>query len=210
MSGFDSPLQTWNARYGREDYHFGEAPNAFLRDHARLLAAGQSALCVADGEGRNSVFLAERGVAVTAFDFSPVAVAKAERLAAARGVVVDFRLGDIYAWDWTAATYDAVIAIFIQFMSPGDRDAVFAGMKAAVKPGGLLLLQGYRPEQIEYGTGGPPRRENMYTADWLASQFSDWDVVGIDVHDDEIHEGQGHRGVSALIDLVATKPAAGR
>ena len=138
MSGFDNPLQTWNARYGREDYHFGEAPNAFLRDHAQLLAAGQSALCVADGEGRNSVFLAERGVAVTAFDFSPVAVAKAQRLAAARGVTVDFRLGDIYAWDWTAATYDAVIAIFIQFMSPGDRDAVFAGMKAAVKPGGLL------------------------------------------------------------------------
>lgn len=209
MSGFDNPLQTWNARYGRDDYHFGEAPNAFLRDQGDWLGAGQSALCVADGEGRNSVFLAERGVAVTAFDFSPVAVAKAQRLATARGVTVDFRVGDIYAWDWTATTYDAVVAIFIQFMSPDDRDAVFDGMKAAVKPGGVLLLQGYRPEQIEYGTGGPPRRENMYSAEWLASRFSGWEIRTLDAHDDAIHEGQGHRGMSALIDLVAIKPGSG-
>ena len=146
-------------------------------------------------------------MAVTAFDFSPPGVAKAQRLAARRGVAVDHRVGDILAWDWTAATYDAVVAIFIQFMGPGVREQVFAGMKSAVKPGGLLLLEGYRPEQLAYGTGGPPRAENMYTKEWLSSQFAGWDIVELNAYDAEIFEGQGHGGMSALIDLVATKPA---
>lgn len=207
MTGFDRPLLTWNTRYARDDYHFGEEPNAFLRDQAHRFMVGQSALCVADGEGRNSVFLASLGVAVTAFDFSPIAVAKAQRLAARREVAVDYRVGDIFAWDWTASTYDAVVAIFIQFMSPDERNPVFDGMLKAVKPEGLLLLQGYRPEQIEYGTGGPPRRENMYTAAWLTSRLAGWDVVELNAHDTALEEGHGHRGMSALIDLVARKPA---
>jgi SAM-dependent methyltransferase len=207
MAGFDNPLQTWNARYAREDYHFGEEPNAFLGAHVSLLSAGQTALCVADGEGRNSVFLAGRGIDVTAFDFAPNAILKARRLAARRGVDVDHRAGDMYTWDWTARAYDAVVAIFIQFMTPEDREPVFAGMKSALKPGGLLLLEGYRPEQVDYGTGGPPRRENMYTPDWLAGQVSGWDVLELKAYDAEIHEGKGHGGMSALIDLVARKPA---
>jgi SAM-dependent methyltransferase len=208
MSGFDNPLDTWNARYAHEDFHFGEEPNAFLRAGARYLKARQHVLCVADGEGRNSVFLAEQGVDVTAFDFAPNAVAKAKRLAERRGVRINHQLGDIKAWDWTAASYDAVVAVFIQFLSPTDRDPVFAGMKRATKPGGLVLLEGYRPEQVDYGTGGPPRREHMYTREWLESQFADWEILLLESYDAEIHEGKGHSGMSALIDLVARKPAA--
>jgi SAM-dependent methyltransferase len=207
MTGFDNPLQTWNARFARDDYHFGEEPNAFVRSHAHLLVAGQSALCVADGEGRNSVFLAGRGLTVTAFDFAPNAVAKAHKLAARRGVSVDHFLGDIFSWDWTAAVYDAVVGIFIQFMGPDVRDPVFAGMMAAVKPGGLMLLEGYRPEQVGYGTGGPPRRENMYTVDGLSAQFAGWEILELNAYDAEIHEGSAHGGMSALIDLVARKPS---
>jgi len=207
MSGFDNPRQTWNARYARDDYHFGEEPNAFLREHVRLLNPGQSVLCVADGEGRNSVFLAANGVVVTAFDFADNAVAKATRLATRRGVRVDHQVGDIFSWDWNCADYDALVAIFIQFMAPDEREAIFAGMKEAVKPGGLLLLEGYRPEQIEYGTGGPPRRENMYTHEWLSAQFSGWNILELEGYDAEINEGPGHGGISALIDLVARKPA---
>ena len=208
MTGFVNPLETWNARYAREDFHFGEEPNAFLRAHTHCLQAGQSALCVADGEGRNSVFLAEHGLNVTAFDFAPNAVAKAKLLAARRGVRVYHQLGDIYAWDWTAASYDAVVVVFIQFLPPVDRDPVFAGMKKTVKPGGLFLLEGYRPEQVDYGTGGPPRREHMYTREWVESQFSDWEILELKAYDAAIHEGQGHSGMSALIDLVARKQPA--
>ena len=132
MAGFDNPLETWNARFAGDDFRFGEEPNAFLLANAHYLQAGGSALCVADGEGRNSVFLAERGFEVTAFDFAPNAVAKAKRLAERRGVHVDHRLGDIYTWDWTSAAYDAVVVVFIQFLPPDDREPVFAGMKSAL------------------------------------------------------------------------------
>jgi SAM-dependent methyltransferase len=206
LTGFDNPLETWNARFAHEDFHFGEEPNAFLQAQAHWLRQGCSVLCVADGEGRNSVWLAEQGFAVTAFDFAPNGVAKARRLAERRGVTASHQLGDIYTWSWTAARYDAVVAIFIQFIPPERRDNVFAAMKSAIEPGGLFLLEGYRPEQVDYGTGGPPRREHMYTRAWLEDQFSDWDILVLGDYDAVIREGQAHNGMSALIDLVARKP----
>lgn len=208
MARFSNPLETWQARYAGDGYHFGEAPNAFVAREAARIAPGSRVLCVADGEGRNSVHLAAHGAQVAAFDFAPNALAKARRLAAARGVTVDHREGDIYAWDWSARTYDAVVAIFIQFMAPEDRARVFAGMQSAVAPGGLFLLEGYRPEQVEYGTGGPPHRENMYTREWLLQTFAGWDILVLDAYDAHIEEGPGHAGTSALIDLVARKPGA--
>jgi SAM-dependent methyltransferase len=206
VAGFDRPQETWNARYAGDDYLFGESPNAFLRASASWLEGARTVLCVADGEGRNSTWLAGQGYAVTAFDFAPNAVAKARRLAARRGVRADHREGDILAWDWSARSYDALVAIFIQFLAPEDRDAVFAGMQTAVRPGGLFLLEGYRPEQVDYGTGGPPRREHMYTRPWLERRFAGWEILELRAHDTEIREGTGHRGMSALIDLVARKP----
>src|SRR6476619_1721496 len=118
MAGFDNPHETWNARFAGSEYLFGEAPNAFLTREARWIAPRGSVLCVADGEGRNSVWLAEQGFAVTAFDFAENAVAKARRLAQRRNVSVNHELGDIYTWPWTAERYDAVVAVFIQFLPP--------------------------------------------------------------------------------------------
>jgi len=206
MAGFENPLETWNKRFARDDFLFGEEPNAFLRAQAHRLRPGNSVLCVADGEGRNSVWLAEQGVAATAFDFAPNAVEKARRLAQRRGVKANHQLGDTYSWPWAAAQYDAVVAIFIQFLPPGERDRVFAGMQSAVKPGGLFLLEGYRPEQVDYATGGPPRREHMYTREWLEHIFLGWNILALNAYDTVIREGQAHNGMSALIDLVARKP----
>lgn len=205
MAGFDSPLETWNARFAREDYLFGEEPNAFVRAQAHWLPPGGSVLCVADGEGRNSVWLAEQGFHVTAFDFASNAVTKAKRLARRRKVSVSHELGDAYTWPWTIKRYDALVAVFIQFLPPDERDNVFAGMQSAVAPGGLFLLEGYRPEQVAYHTGGPPRREHMYTREWLESIFSGWEIVFLEDYDAVIQEGQAHDGMSALIDLVARK-----
>lgn len=201
-------LARWNARYGGAHYHYGKAPNVFLASRADLLRPGMHALCVADGEGRNSVWLAEQGLAVTAFDFSPPAVEKARKLAAERGVTVDHRLGDIYAWDWGARAYDLVVAIFIQFSAPHERAGVFAGLERALAPGGYLLLQGYTPRQLAYKTGGPPFAENMYTVALLRAAFRDLEILHLAEHDDVISEGERHNGMSALIDLVARRPAA--
>ncbi len=206
MAGFNNPLETWNARFARDEYLFGEEPNVFVRTQSHWLRSGDSVLCVADGEGRNSVWLAEQGMKVSAFDFAPNAVAKARRLAQRRNISVAHQLGDVYTWPWTAQRYDALVVVFIQFLPPASRDGVFAGMMSAVVPGGLFLLEGYRPEQVDYGTGGPPRREHMYTRPWLETMFAGWDILLLKDYDATIQEGHAHNGMSALIDLVARKP----
>jgi cyclopropane fatty-acyl-phospholipid synthase-like methyltransferase len=202
----------WSARYRDvgEDYLFGTAPNKFLASQGGLFGPGMRVLSVADGEGRNAVWLAEQGCEVLATEISPVAQEKCAKLARARHVAVDLVQADILNWTWPQSDYDAVVAIFIQFATPDERPRLFNGMKGAVKPGGLLLLHGYTPKQLEYRTGGPSAVENLYTAGLLRELFADWEIVLLREHEDVIEEGSAHSGRSALIDLVARKPAIGR
>jgi SAM-dependent methyltransferase len=198
-------LQRWNERFAAPGYLFGTAPNAFLAAQRSRLPKRGDALAIADGEGRNGVWLAKQGLAVTAIDFSPVALAKARELAAREGVQLATIETDIGAWSWPAAAYDVVAAIFIQFAPPPQRATLFANMKRALRRGGLLLLEGYRPKQIDYKTGGPPHAENMYTRELLEAAFGDMTILHLAEHDSVIEEGTGHKGLSALIDLVAEK-----
>jgi SAM-dependent methyltransferase len=201
----------WSTRYREagEDYLFGTAPTQFMAAHAGLFSSGSTALSVADGEGRNSVWMAEQGLSVTALEISPVALEKARKLAAGRGVEVDFRLGDALAWDWPEDAFDFVLAVFIQFVSPAERVRLFADMRQAVKPGGLLFLHGYTPKQLEYKTGGPSAVEHLYTPELLREAFTGWEIIELREYEDDLDEGIGHKGRSALIDLVARKPGAG-
>ncbi|PKO37237.1 MAG: SAM-dependent methyltransferase [Betaproteobacteria bacterium HGW-Betaproteobacteria-6] len=198
----------WSARYrdAGEDYLFGTAPNRFLAAQAERFGTGMRVLSVADGEGRNAVWLAEQGCQVTATEISPVALEKAAKLARGRNVTVDLVQADILNWDWPQEAFDAVVGIFIQFATPAERPRQLAGMKQAVKSGGLLFLQGYTPKQLEYRTGGPSAVENLYTVAMLREFFADWEIVSLHEHEDTIEEGTAHIGRSALIDLVARKP----
>lgn len=200
-----SDLEFWEERYADPDYIFGTAPNVFLAAQAHRLKPGMSVLAVADGEGRNGVWLAEQGLEVTSIDFSPRALAKARALADQRRVALRVEEADVGNYDWPDAKYDVVVAIFIQFADPPTRARIFSGMKRALKPGGLLLLQGYRPEQLRYGTGGPPQVEHLYTRALLEQSFADMKILELREHDSEIREGARHHGMSALIDLVAVK-----
>lgn len=202
-----SDIDRWNARFADEAYVFGVEPNAFLRSQAHRFRPGMTALSVADGEGRNGVWLAGQGLAVTSVEGSPVAIAKAHKLAAARGVTLDFVEADLARWTWPVARFDLVVAIFIQFAGPDLRDRMFAGMAAALKPGGLLVLQGYRPEQLALGTGGPKVVENLYTEALLRHAFGALEILDLSSHDSVLHEGAGHDGMSAVVDLVARKPS---
>lgn len=198
--------EMWDERFAGEGYAFGTEPSPFLRDQAHLFAPGKSALLVGDGEGRNSVFAAQHGAIVTAMDISPVGVSKARALASDRGVSIDAQVADILTWDWTPNSYDLVAAVFIQFLLPDQRAEVFNGMRRTLRPGGYLLVHGYRPEQIEYGTGGPKVPEAMYTEELLRTAFEGFTIERLASYDLELDEGTSHRGPSALIDLVARKP----
>ncbi len=202
-----SDLDHWEARYAIEGYHFGTAPNVFLARQAHLFKAGMEVLAIADGEGRNGVWLAEQGCKVTSQDFSPSAQEKAEQLAKDMGVGVDvtFERSDLTARDWKPDTYDAVVGIFFQFLSPTNRKAVFEGIRRTVKPGGLVLIEGYGQKQIDYETGGPKVLENLYTEDLLRDAFADFSAVEVNAYDAEVSEGRGHNGLSALVDFVGRR-----
>ena len=200
-----SELERWEARYAEPGYLFGTEPNAFLKSKAQLLKPGQKALSVADGEGRNGVFLAELGLDVLAIDISPSALAKSAALARERGVTLRTELTDIAGWNWPIETFDAVVAIFIQFSPPKGREQVFSKIKRALKPGGLLLMEGYRPEQIRYKSGGPSDVQRLYTRALLEQAFGDFSSLEIEEHDSVVREGSRHTGMAALIDLVGRK-----
>ena len=195
----------WDDRFSGETYMFGTEPAQALVRRLERLHDGGTTLAVADGEGRNSVFLAKKGFAVTAMDSSKVGIEKAKNLCAEKQVTVTFELADIFAYDWRAQSYDNVAAIFIQFAPPDTWSDIFQGMKDALRPGGILMLHGYTPKQIDYGTGGPPIASHLYTTEALASYFSDMDILVNEAYEAVLDEGPGHSGQSALIDFVAQK-----
>ena len=198
-------LARWNARYGTDDCVFGERPNAFLRIHAAHLTPGR-ALCVADGEGRNGVWLAELGWQVVSLDFSDVAQRKAAALAARRSVVLDLVQADVHDWAYPLAAFDLVVDIFSQFSAPADRMLKWQGMRQALKPGSWLILQGYTPDQLRHCTGGPSDPAHLYTEDLLRAAFGDFEQREITEEETVLNEGSGHRGSSAVIGLVARRP----
>ena len=191
--GFQDAQATWDARFSKTDYHFGREPAVFLAAQQSLLAdylatkPGASALAVSDGEGRNSVWLARQGLKVTAFDISPVGVAKAKKLAAEAGVSVDYRVEDINAFDWAR---------------------IFSGIQRALKPGGLAIIQGYGLRQLDYKTGGPGKADNLYSLDMMRTSFAALEALLLAEHDAVVNEGPGHNGVSALVDFVGRRPGA--
>ena len=205
-TSFPDAATTWNKRFENADYIFGLEPNEYLRAHAALLAPGSRVLCVADGEGRNSVWLARQGLRVDAFDISGVGVAKARKLAADAEVKVEFSVADCDQWPWPAATFDAVVAIFVQFADPAMRGRMFANIVRTLKPGGVLVLQGYTPKQLEYKTGGPPILSHLYTAELLRTAFASLQIVELREYEAELTEGTQHHGRSALIGMIARKP----
>ncbi|HCA26417.1 MAG TPA: SAM-dependent methyltransferase [Betaproteobacteria bacterium] len=195
----------WNERYATEEYVFGAAPNTFLASQEHRLPPAGSALAVADGEGRNAVWLAKHGLDVLSLDISPVAQEKARALAVREGVAISTELADILTWPWETQRFDLIAAIFVQVVGSAERPVFHRRIQAALKPGGLLILQGYTPKQLEYKTGGPSNVDNLYTADMLAADFAAMEILHLREHEDIMREGKGHNGMSALVDIVARK-----
>ncbi len=201
-----SELQHWQDRYATPDYRFGKAPNEFLVRCQPLLPCSGKVLAVADGEGRNGVWLAKQGLDVLSIDFSPAAQAKARALAVENKVDITFVEADVHGWPYPEEAFDVVAEIFTQFSTPAERAQKWAGMRRALKRGGLLIVQGYTPKQLEYGTGGPKQIGHLYTRNMLEQAFGDLNDVTIVEEERALNEGAGHSGMSAVIGLTARKP----
>jgi cyclopropane fatty-acyl-phospholipid synthase-like methyltransferase len=206
-TAFSDGADFWNKRFDTPDYIFGKAPNEYLEAQAKHhLKKGNSVLCVADGEGRNSVWLAKQGMRVDAFDLSEIALKKAIALATEEAVQVQFSLASSDTWDWKPNHYDAVIGIFIQFADPVMRARLFAQMVSTLRPGGVLIIQGYTPKQLEFKTGGPSILEHLYTDNMIRDLIGDLEPIDLCVYEKALSEGPKHTGMSALLGLVARKP----
>ncbi|WP_258239613.1 SAM-dependent methyltransferase [Pseudidiomarina homiensis] len=198
----------WDERYNTEEYIYGTAPNDFLQEHATdLLAPHEQAhvLCVADGEGRNSVYLTELGAHVCAMDISSVALKKAVKLAEQRGVSIQTEVVDLTQAELPKAHYDGIVAIFCHLPGSG-RAHLYEQIAASLKPGGFFLLEGYTTAQLGRGTGGPDNADLMISKVELERAFKGYTIQVSQEIERDIHEGDRHNGRGAVCQFIARKP----
>ena len=194
----------WDEKYSAEHYVYGKEPNSFLADHAVELPPGD-VLCLAEGEGRNAVYLAGLGFTVTAVDSSQVGMDKAQRLAAEKGVEIQAVCADLADYDLGADRWDAIVSIF-GHLPPVVRQKVFGALHLALKPGGVLLLEAYTPEQLGHGTGGPKSADLLLDAATLRAEIPGLDFLHLEELEREVVEGTGHTGLASVVQLIGRKP----
>lgn len=200
-------MSEWDARYAAEGWAFGTEPNDFLAEVAARIPAGP-VLCLAEGQGRNAVFLAARGHEVTAMDGSAVALAGAAELARSRGVELARVHADLAEFAIGEAGWSGIVSIFVH-LPPGLRADVHRRVVAGLRPGGVFVLEAYRPEQLAYGTGGPPHAERLPTLAELRDELAGLELeIGRELVRD-VREGTLHGGPSAVVQVVARRPARG-
>lgn len=198
-------MSPWNERYNTEDYVFGTDPNDFLAEQVRGLDPGRT-LCVGEGEGRNAVFLAELGHDVVAVDVAMTGLAKAAKLARARGVTVKTRIADLRNYKIEPESWDLVVSIFCH-MAPDARVDLHRRVVAGLRPGGRLILEAYTPAQLAFGTGGPPVAELMMSLDELRQELAGLEFVHAEELERDVVEGHLHTGRAVVVQVVAVKPA---
>lgn len=199
-------MNQWDKRYAEDGYAYGTAPNAFLAGNVAALPMGR-VLCLADGEGRNSVWLAGQGYGVTAVDLSPIGMEKAQALAAERGVSIQTAATDLADFDIEPNAWQGVVSIF-GHLPPDTRRLVHGRCVSGLVPGGVFLLEAYTPDQIARGTGGPPDAAMMMTADGLREELAGLEILTADEIVRDVSEGRYHTGAGAVVRVIARKPEA--
>lgn len=204
MSKHTSSGQTWDERYSEEGYAFGEEPNDFLVEVTDRIPAGD-VLVLGDGDGRNGVYLAQCGHRVVTIDLSPVGVEKSRALAASRAVTIDARVGDLETFDMGEHTWDAIVSIFCHVPST-LRDAVHRGIRQALKPGGVYVLEAYNEANIGRGVGGPQTPDMTVELAEVTDRFAGWEFDVAREVERDIVEGKFHNGVSATTQVLVRRP----
>jgi len=193
----------WDERYSEPGFAYGTEPNDFLRERAAQLEPGRT-LSLAEGEGRNAVFLAGLGHEVTAVDASAVGLDKARQLAAERGLDIDTRVADLAAFGIEPGAWDNIVSIFCH-LPPEVRRRLHRAVVAGLRPGGMLLLEAYTPAQIALGTGGPPVPELTMTLDALREELEGLTFLHAAELEREVVEGRYHTGRAAVVQVLARR-----
>ncbi|MBB3329574.1 SAM-dependent methyltransferase [Halomonas campaniensis] len=195
----------WDERYSTDDYLYGIEPNDFLREQAALIGEPpRRVLCLADGEGRNGVYLSGLGHRVTSVDASSVGLRKAARLAEQKGVALTTLHADLTAHEFEPESYDAVVSIFCHVPAAG-RPHLHRQVIRALKPGGVLILEAYTPDQVPRDTGGPDTPDRTPTAAELDAAFAELEIALSRECEREVVEGRGHTGPGAVVQFIARK-----
>ncbi len=195
----------WNQRYGKEEFAYGTAPNDFLVEFARHIKPGGRVLCLADGEGRNGVWLAAQGHAVTSVDIAAEGMAKAGRLAAERHVALNTQVADLATHDLGLETWDAIVSIFMHLPTRLRRD-LFARTVTALRPGGVVLFEAYAKGQLGRGTGGPPEADLLVALAEVEQEFPGCRILHAFCGLRDVNEGRHHKGAGEVVQLVVQKP----
>ncbi|WP_432799878.1 class I SAM-dependent methyltransferase [Poriferisphaera sp. WC338] len=201
----DEAKQMWDERFREEGYAYGREPNDFLREQAGGIADGGRVLCLADGEGRNSVWLAKQGFEVTAVDISEVGLAKAQRLAEEEGVEIKTVCADLKEYDMGKEMWDAIVWVFVPL--PTDlRKKVYEKVGVGMKGGGRFVMEMYTPRQLEMpGRGGGSDAGTMVDETELRREIKGFDFEVLEEVEREIVEGSLHAGVSAVVRMAGRK-----
>ncbi|HVS53879.1 MAG TPA: class I SAM-dependent methyltransferase [Opitutaceae bacterium] len=198
----------WNDRYRGADYIYGTTPNDFLVSVAAQIPAGP-VLCLAEGEGRNAIFLAGRGHAVTAVDQSAAGLAKADALAHARGVPLTTKVADLADFAIAPHAWAGIVAIFMH-LPPALRVSVLARAAAGLRPGGVFAMEAYTPAQLGRDTGGPRDITLLPTLAEIQAELGNLEWLVARELDRDVREGGGHTGVSSVVQVLARRPASTR
>jgi len=196
----------WDERYSDAEYVYGTDPNDFLVEQADRLPQGR-VLCLAEGEGRNAVWLAQRGFAVTAVDSSAVGLEKARRLAAERSVSIETLCTDLDDYTLEPGQWAGVVSIFAH-VPPDVRRTLHARVVQGLVPGGALILEAYTPHQLGYGTGGPSAAEMTMDLLRLEEELAGLEFEFARECEREVVEGKYHTGRGHVVQLVGRKPLA--
>lgn len=193
----------WDERYSAPAYAYGTEPNDFLKSVADRIPPGP-VLCLAEGQGRNAVYLASLGHQVLAVDQSPIGLKRAQELAAARGVSIATQVADLASFHITPGAWAGIVAIFSHL--PRElRARVFAAAVKGLAPGGAFVLEAYTPKQLEYGTGGPRDVSMLMSLAALRAELAGLRIEhGLET-EREIHEGIHHQGRSAVVQILGFK-----
>lgn len=199
------PINPWDARFQAEEYVYGTKANVFLSGMESYFIPNGETLAIAEGEGRNAVFLAEKGLKVTAWDYAPAGLEKTKTLAAERGVTVHTELVDLNDASWKKEKWDQIVCIFGHFPTP-LRLKTLQAVRDAVKPGGLYISEVYSVYQPPYQSGGPKETDLLYRPEEFLEVFKEWKFIHFFMGEVVRHEGKLHNGLSHVIQFTGQKP----